>query len=1008
MSGLSRLALAALLALAPALVAQSLPDIGEAELEDVKLLLLDSKGLARGTLTAKSAKKARDGRISVSSAVLSYSRDDGALTLTASKLLYSPGAAEFEAPGGFKAEFPDGGVLEVPKGSAGISAGEKVSLKAVVVGEAHLRVGKDGSTPLDGRLQNPTLDLVIGGKGRVESINARGSKGATFLARFSRLPSLGGSAEPALLRLTCNSDVSFDLTPAEAELRLGGRVRGSVEQTQRAFALSCNKLRLRASAEGNSFAPAELEAEGGASVNSQDLDASAGHLLLTENGSVHKATLTRDALARIRRGEELMELQARDNAVVVASGTGESVELLLKGSAQLLAAGQRLDAKGARLAEWVVQGDEIAGTRGDVPMWPAEPGGLFSFQVSGKGFAPLLALAGADGKESLTVYGRSASGRLLSAQTGSMLVDSTVLGPDIFVSALGPFHLVRDLRKALGLRPLDTAQDANADPGRVLIRAQESLRLNWLSRGGEAKALFSRACGAVELRQEPSRRDDRELCTLVGSTVTLDFNESRVGYALVEAASGDVRATMGHDLICCARFELKGDGESQHAQLAAPGRVIIRDEETLAYFHGALSHLKLEGSAQSPDAAWLVFAGDGSVSSTPDAQRFEFGAARLVFVRGDFVKPRAGPRAFDDLEELEEDDVALLFEARGERLVGDVRMSGPADAQTLAYAFELSGQPLLRSVTDGLLATSTGPITIEASQRRLRGPAGRREVFLQGSTLRLGENAAVRFDQAPRYFDESGKLGGFAYDGLWTVRAESSLEISFIPPGIALQRAQRTMAQLGRSTPHWGAFLERLAAFEQSLSNLNIAELSADDALRVAEIQGLLNDARKSLRVAFDFAVRGDEPTSAKLRQSALGCEARAFALLGPDYTLAARGYCEIELRGKSGEALPLVMGMSQLDLGFSALAEVRQLRGEGPVRIVRGRYVLSGKQIVRRDDGALTLDGARLTLPAEVGVEIEGATTITARSLSAAGRVRVSGRQLRIKATLFAPAEKK
>lgn len=1014
MSGLNSLVWLILFALASTLGAQALPDIGEAELEDVKLLLLDDAKVARGMLTAKTARKARDGKITVTQAALTYTRTDGTLSLKASRLQYSPGAGEFEAPAGFDAELPDGGVLSVPRGSASIRTEKTLELSATCSGEVHLRIGSEARSPLDSRITDPTVTLSFDDKGKTRSVRAAGKKGATLKASYSRLPSLGGSTAPALLTLACNSDVGFEMSPSEATLRLNGRVRGSVAQTDRTFSLSCSSLRLKALLVGAVFEPAELEAEGGARIEAEDLSASAGHVLMVESKGRRTANLTKDARARTWPQGQFLELQAHDYAILRADVLGQAsgtLELELKGSAQVLALGGKLDSKGRNIADWLVQGEQITCMRRGLGFLPGHDCALFNFEVQGRGFAPLLSLAGEgeEGSRSLTVYGKRAAGTLMALSASGALGDVTVNGPDIFANVLGPFHLVRDLRKALGLRPLEQAPNTQSDPGRVVIRAQDSVRLNFASDGAQAQSLYAHAISSVEVRQEPVLRDDRELCTLTGASVILDIDAERIGSAVIEPIGGEVRATVGFDLLRCARFQITSSDERQVAKLDAPGRAILRDTETLAYLHGALSHLKLERTAAKPDAGWIVFAHSSTVTHAADHQLFAFFEARLVFVRGDFSAPRAGQGAFDDIDELEDGDVSLLYEARGRELLGEVQLSGEPGAQTLRLNLTLTGNPLLRSEGDGLLATASGPITIAATEVSQRDAEGKRQRYLTGSTLRLGENADVRFENAARYFDESGGLSGFSYGGLWTLRGATSLELSFLPPSVALQAAQRRLAGTGLATADWAVFLERLDLFEAVLEGLDFGALSEPDRLRTVAMTAKLREARLSLRRAFDFAVMGNEAISAQFRDAALRLEATAFALLGPSYAITSSGYTEIDLRSAVSGAAPLLMGMSALTIRFSALAEIEALNGEGPVRISRGHYAVSGKQLLRRDDGALTLDGARLTLPAEIGLEIEGATTLTVRSFASAdGRVRVSGKQLSIKATLFKPAEKK
>lgn len=1011
MSGRNRALLVVVLICASAASAQSLPDIGEAEIQDLKLLLLDKQGQPRGTLEAGSAKKSRDGRVVVTVAKLNYTRKDGNLELVAKRLEYVPGADAFEAPLGFEATLPDGGMVSVPKGSATITSSATLRLSATGEGEVRFRTGRADAAPFEATIRDPVMLFSFADAGSMQSLSISGRRGAQARARFARLPSLGAAPQGGVLSLQCNAAVSFDMAGSAGTLKMSGRVRALVEQQESAFKLSCATMRLAVLESSGSLQPCELEAAGSARIDSDELHVEAEQVLLSEAADARTAILTRDVRARLWRAGAVLDIRATERVVLRASATSFAsgwLEMELWKGATLASWGGGITLH-QDSADWLAQGDYVRCER-MVPTLPLGPGFTqFDFEIHGRGFAPLISLTGTDAQhpQSLTLAGKSAAGSLVVTGDGQRLGDVRVGGPDILATILGPFHLVRDLRKALGLRPLDSAWRPSDPPGRIVMRAGAAARVNFAGDMTRLTSCLADVQGEVEIRQEPVMRNDRELCTLRGARVELDLNARGLGGAFVEPSQGEVRVTIGFDLLRCAGLRVSMNQNRQVADLTGEGRVVLRDPETLGYFHDALSHVKARTAADTPDAAWMWFGGNGSVVHTDTTQRFEFQPARLIFVRGDFPPPRAGQGAFRDLAELEDSEVSVLYEVRAANLLGAVQLGGEPHDQTLSFALTLTGSPMLHSRQDGLLCNSVGPIRMESTQRAIRDAAGNRNRFLLGSVLCLSRDASVRFENAARYFDEMGRLSGFSYGGLWTLRSSMFLELRFAPAGVELQALQREVARLGRSTPDWATFLDRLAGFEALCAQVS-GTASEQDHARLAEVSGLLAQARVALRQALMFATQGREDLSREMRQGAIASEARAFALLGPHYAIKSDGLTDLELRSADGAGLPLKLNMVGLAISFSALGDIRALEAGGPIRVTRGKYVLSGKRLTH-DGMALTLDGARLRLPAEIGVEVDGANRIVAHvNRAGTGRLRVYGTQVTIKASLLRPKEER
>lgn len=1022
MSGRNRLALILCGALCGALSAQSLPDIGAAKVEGLRLALLDSAGNAAGSLRGKLARKDRAGRITVEGAVLEVSPKDGTLKLTAPKLAYDAGQELMDFPEGLQAELPDGGLLTLASGSARVSAAATLSLSFSSRGESLLRLGPPSGSSLTVSLTDAEGSLGYG-RGRIDTISLRGPRGARFAAALSRFPSLTRAGpEAGNVELFCFGEARLSVAGATEDCALGlnGRVSCKALDKGRVFNLSCDSLELRCRLRGGSLAPRGLKAEGGVRMEGEGASVSAGALTLDEGPLERRAVLSGGAQARFWRGQERLVMRARERATVrtpAGSTTGAVLSVLLEGDAQLrgVTASQ---AGAAEQADWELQGDHIFCRR--QPLAFALAQGLpevYRFDVRDRGFAPLLTLARSKGRESLSLRGQVARGLLLGSALQADISAGTAQleGPDLLAIAEGPFNLLPALRYSLGLRdPADVQKAPPAAPGRLWFRAQARVSLSFSRQGAALQGLSATAEGAVELREEPIIRNDRELVTLRGARLQCALRGDVLESLLVEPdVSGEARATVGFDLLHCRRIALTTDQSIQTLQLDGPGRLVMRDRTTLDYLHTLLARQDLPGDLfrssveLRADAGWAGFAGRALVVNGPQRRTFELEGAALVLVHGGFEPPRAGPGAFADLEELLEDDVEQLYEATARRLRGDVsRLKLEQGAVVTAVALTLEGEPRLRSRLDGLFATARDSLTVAGAELLVPGSGRGAGRFDQGTQIQLRGQARIEFLRAASYFDEGARLGGVSYDGPWALRADDELTVSVLAPALEIQSLRQALKAVPKAPMNVAQLDARIKRFAQDLAAVGANFDSVADHRRVSRASRTLSMAQESLDLSCRMGALGHGAVARSLLDNARGLEAAAFALLGPEVRALALGNVEARLSSSRPGTLPFMLTMRRLDLSLDGMGAPRMLEGEGPVRVSRGRYAVSGREARMDENGVLTLDGAGITLPVEIGFELGGVTEVALHTSGPRmGRVRVSGRGLTVKATLARPS---
>jgi hypothetical protein len=152
----------------------------------------------------------------------------------------------------------------------------------------------------------------------------------------------------------------------------------------------------------------------------------------------------------------------------------------------------------------------------------------------------------------------------------------------------------------------------------------------------------------------------------------------------------------------------------------------------------------------------------------------------------------------------------------------------------------------------------------------------------------------------------------------------------------------------------------------------------------------------------FESAGRTDTFHRGRARRQA----ERAEKLLSGLIEIAALGGVKGEFASTDSGTPPLVLEMQRAVVTFNGLGEIVDTAAQGPVRVTRGGYEITGEKLTQGRDGALLLDQARISLPADTGVAISGVRSISLRQAPAATPeepsattmvTRVSGRGLKV-----------
>lgn len=1022
MSGPSNAALLILMCMCAAgLRAQFLPELDRFEVENVRLVLLDSAGQRRGVLEGTKARRDDKGVVRVEEAVLTFKRNNGLFVVRAKDFRYTPRTSQFNAPQGLTAELPDGGALEVPEGSGTIEFSDGVKFNMNCTGEVKLRMGAEGTGLLSAAILNPVVALVADevGSGAVpseialESVTITGQRGGTMRLRLASAPAFGNEAPkgPAYAALSCFGDVSLAVTDKvslaklfmlrRASMGLDPDSSGTEAET---FAITSTSLEIRgrvAHASGaTTLVNPEFDATGNVHLSSRRLRGSSQRLYYREQALERSARMEENVALELQQGlndtgqatrlafraSDYIDMRVPIDSNAIGTTSPEQLRTVLNASA-------RVERYAGKTLEWQLRGTLIR---------------LFSFRASAEdvfqhrfdahaeGYSALLRVNPQENAGNIDVEGASAYGLRAEGSFVHGRATARIYGPDVLAVVDSDFALAHELRKALGLREPAKAQGYR---GRLTVRAQSVLDLDTQAELGidatDRMAVFAE--GNVELLHESLPRDDRRLVALAGQSVSLLMEDRELRGASVTPVTGArMRAVLGFDLLECRGLLTLEEGAGSYTQLDGPGTLTVRDPDSIAYVHQALSRLpraKASAPELRPDAGWFDFGANMLLRQSATERTLTCDQPVLNLVRGEFQPPRSGFGAFNDLPELLEADVVELYFIRADSLYASTQGQDEAAVNVL----RLAGNPVLRSKIDGISASARTAIELSGADRQSEDDAP--------FTLVMLDDAQVNIERAGDFFGGYVETGVFGYDGSWKLKGAKRLEITQRP--LAVPNAE--------VLPAIRKLLDRAQKSEQTS-----AEVEADitDAISLLGAFAAPTDVRRNLTEGMQPVRARDELAKALrrlkegFREPAVRNTRRAAALLAALYDVAGFGGVDGEFSSVDAGTPPMKLAMREALFTFNGLGEVVDAAAQGPIVLTRGSYEVTGKALSRSVDGVLTLDGAAIKLPANTGVEVVGVERISLRqdadrTSSDVGEARrtmvtrISGRKLGVRLNL-------
>lgn len=1046
--------------------AQYLPDIREFEVEDVRLILLDADGKRRGVLEGEKARKQRDGSVLVESATLTFTRDNDEFKIVAPEFSYEPDTSKFKAPEGVTATLPDDGELILPEGEGEISYGDNVKFTMDVDGEGKMRSGVKGQEFVNASIINPTIIVELtptDGEFELTEFKVEGGRGGSLQLRLEHLPSFKqpaddasgaeenkreGKNDPALVTVSCFGDVELRIFNGgeKATLSMARRASMKLEQDEQGvFEVTSTRLIVSGNIVRNANTDDEPEQDEppGASLTDLAIDASQ-NVRLTGNEFDGSAGVLRYREFTDRREVRLLEdAELTLQQGVTPDGESQRINLRAKVYVDVLIPFETETTEPDAISVSLLETARVARFVGESQQWKitgrmvrlfswrgSQSGGSYNhaFDAYAEGFSPILRVSpenvrgDRDGTptpegqrvERAAIYGARADGTFIDDRMNARIYGPEVLGiidsdaplADLFRVILGLQKQARD--KTGRLIP------PKAREGRLTIRAEQRLDVELLTSSASGNLSVS-ARGRVELDHQPLPRDDRNLVTLTGNEVDIEIRGGEIKRARVDT-HGENRAlaTLGFDLLQADNFDIRTSEGGMTTNIEGPGRMVVRDEKSVDYFQRELDRLpKRSGDhshAPDPDAAWLNFGASLNIRTQGLTRRMEGDDPDFHLVRGDFEDPRAGRSSVNDLDELHEPEVVTLYVIQARRLFA--RQVQPGSNAVPVNVLRLEGDPFVDSELDGIRIQADDAIELSGAENQRTADAP--------FSIVLFSNAKVTVNQAGVFFGEYVTTGSFSYDDAWTLGAKDRLEVTLRPlefgnePGSLAKVRELIGHSLNRANPLAG----RVHALEQArkkLAGLVDADTKSTDPAVLQPVNALpkLDAAIRHARMGAVFTAMQNSSRLVEIERMEMSAR-RARSLLSGLIDVAGSGGVEGEFISTRSSVPPLTLKMNRALFTFNGLGSIVDVDADGPIVVSRESYTVRGDRLTHSRDGALTLDGASITLPEDTGVSVGGMTSVSLRQRDNANMdklangnrtmvTRVTGKNLEVEVDLTA-----
>ncbi|MCB9894454.1 MAG: hypothetical protein H6839_08390 [Planctomycetes bacterium] len=1043
MPGRNRLALLLLIAVcAGGLSAQFLPDINQFEVENARLILLDANGRRVGVLSGDLARKQRDGTVHVEGAKLKVERDKGAFVLSADEFNYTPASHDFDTPSGLTATLPDGGTLTIPAGKGQIEFAEGLKLHMTVEGQAELKSDEKGQSPVDASITNPVIDVAMsdtrGDTSRLalDTVSIKGTRGGELKLRLARLPSLGqtGSDSPAEASVSCFGDVELAIkeNATLAELHMLRRASMSLKDDDRKFEVTSNLLDIRGvvqqtddkSKYSTVLGDIAIDASQNVRLTGDEFRGTAGMLRYREFGLRREVRLENDPTLAIDQGESkdgrmaTIEFRAKDyvDVQIPESTPGTPPREI---STELSTSAHVRRTLGTEL-EWQINGRFIRLFSSLDESIKSEDRYNHTFDTYSEGYSPLLrvlgvqtvgeVVAGQPVLQRAAVYGSRAEGSFISQRA-----KVRVYGPEVLGVVLSDAPLSDLIKIAVGLKPSEKDENGTRIPpppgdGLLTVRADAQLDLDLLTTVGTGYDVTLAAQGNVELDHAPLPRDDSNLVSLTAESLSLQTRGGALVSAHMDTLEDKVAlATLGYDLLICRSIDVTEIFDGLRTSMTGPGRLIVRDPGSVEYFRAQVDRLpkrsEEEADRTRPDAGWLDFGERFQADDRPLERRLEADSPDFRLVSGDFEEPRAGRTAVNDLGELTDETVTLLYRVTGNRVFASSTRGGPGG--TPINVLRLEGNASLDSRIDGITAFAEDAIELSGSENQRAEDAPLSVV--------LFKNASLTIDDSGVFFGDYVRTGVFSYDGRWTMVSSDRLEVTFRPlnapsaDAVELAEARKAFSKALRAHVH---LLDRAYWLEQATIHLRAATSAnprptTPDGDQPWEALEEAEQALEHIHEACRVLLTGNtgpqhEPTQA------LRSARRARSLLAALVDVVGSGGVTGRFESSKATVPSLTLSMREALFTFDGLGQIVDVIAGGAIEVSRGPYTITGQRLSRQSDGTLTLSGANITLPEDTGVEIEGVQSVALKQRAGGAIVgesrvertmvtRVTGKKLKV-----------